>query len=76
MLSLIPVVLILFLAACGGPASPPAFTEGPRISFDQDSADAGEATPEQQVYYEFPFQNVGSAPLVISKVTAKTLEGC
>ena len=74
---------VLWLGACGAPTAEapsaptaPAFTGGPRIFFEQDSVYLGEATPEQQMYHEFRFQNVGDAPLVVHDTTAKVLEGC
>jgi hypothetical protein len=54
----------------------PLHTEGPRISFDEDSVYLGEATPEQEIHYEFHFQNIGDAPLVVHSARANTLEGC
>ncbi len=71
------VIGVLLLVACGAPATePPLFTGGPRISFEQDSVYLGEATPEEQIYYEFRFQNVGNAPLIIYNTFIEALEGC
>ena len=71
------VIGILLLSACGTPTTePPAFTGGPRISFEEDSVYLGEATPKQKIYYEFRFQNVGNAPLVIYNTPVVPLEGC
>ncbi len=78
------IIGVLLLSACGAPTTaPPAeapmapvFTEGPRISFEQDSVYLGEATPDQRMRYDFRFRNVGDAPLVVYGTTTKTLEGC
>lgn len=59
-----------------GGSTAPVYTEGPRISFDQDFVYLGEATPEQLMHYEFLFQNVGNAPLIVYDVSARTLQGC
>ena len=81
------VMGVLLFGACGAPTTaPPAeapptptapvFTGGPRISFEEDSVYLGEATPDQRMLYDFRFQNVGDAPLVVYGTTVKTLEGC
>ena len=71
------VIGILLLSACGASTpTAPVFTGGPRISFEQDSVYLGEATPEQRMNYEFRFQNVGDAPLIVYDTLAKALEGC
>lgn len=86
-LLLVLVVGILLLSACGAPttvpeaeAAPtptaPAFTGGPRISFDKDSVHLGKATPDQRLQYEFSFQNIGDAQLIVYDATIKLLEGC
>ena len=64
------VIGVLLLGACGTSST------APRISFDEDFVNLGEATPDQQIYYEFRFQNIGNAPLIISGTSEKTLEGC
>ncbi len=64
------VIGVLLLGACGAP------TTAPRISFDEDSVDLGEATPDQQIDYEFRFQNIGDAPLIVHDATVKLLKGC
>ena len=78
------VIGVLLLSACGASTTaPPAeaptapvYTGGPRISFEQDSVYLGEATPDQRMLYDFRFQNVGDAPLVVYGTTVKTLEDC
>ncbi len=83
----IMVIGILLLGACGTPTTAPAaeapptptapmFTGGPRISFEKDSVYLGEATPDQRMLYDFRFQNVGDAPLIIYEATIKILQGC
>ena len=70
------------MGACGAPTeapltpAAPLSTEGPRIFFDEDFIDLGEATPHQPLHAEFHFQNVGDAQLVVYDVTKETLEGC
>jgi hypothetical protein len=64
------VIGIILLGACSTPS------KAPRISFEQDSVNLGEATPDQPIDYEFRFQNIGDAPLIVYGVTVKTLEGC
>ena len=71
------VIGILLLSACGASSeTTPVFTGGPRISFDEDSVYLGEATAKQQINYEFRFQNVGNAQLIVYGTTQKVLEGC
>ena len=70
------VIGILLFSACGASTTAPVFTGGPRISFEQDSVYLGEATPNQRMNYEFRFQNVGDAPLIVYDTLAKALEGC
>lgn len=74
---LLPILVIgiLLLSACGAPAAS-VFIGGPRISFEQDSAYLGKATPNQQINYEFRFRNIGDAQLIVYGTTAKILEGC
>lgn len=67
--------LFLF-SSCASTEIAPAFEGGPRIFFDNDFIDLGEATPNQQLYAEFHFQNVGDAPLVLYDTTKQVLEGC
>ena len=71
---------VLFLSlSCSsrdGESTTPSYTEGPRISFDQESVYLGEATPEQQIHYEFHFQNVGNASLNMYIASVRTLRGC
>ena len=67
--------LFLF-SSCSSTEIAPAFEGGPRIFFDNDFIDLGEATPNQQLYAEFHFQNVGDAPLVLYGTTKQVLEGC
>ena len=71
-------VLFLSLSCSSGDggSTAPVNTEGPRISFDQDFVYLGEATPEQEMHYEFLFQNVGNAPLIVYDVSARSLQGC
>lgn len=54
----------------------PAFSGGPRIFFEEDFIDLGEATPEQKLHAEFRFQNIGDAPLAVYETTKEVLEGC
>ncbi len=55
----------------------PSAVNGPRISFDHDSADLGTLPLNQMFHYYFPFRNVGNAPLeIIGEPTIETLEGC
>ncbi len=83
-LLLILVIGILLLSACGAPTTAPSaeaptapvFTGGPRISFDEDFIYLGEATPDQKINYEFRFQNIGDAQLIVYGTTQKALEGC
>jgi hypothetical protein len=75
------LVALPLITACGADdeeeiTPTPTVTEEPRISFDEDSVYLGEATPEQLMHYEFRFQNIGNAPLVVHSARAKTLEGC
>ncbi len=70
------IIGALLLAACGAPSTAPVFTGGPRISFEQEFIDLGEATPEQRMHAEFRFQNVGDAPLIVYDTIRKSLEGC
>jgi hypothetical protein len=68
---------LLFISpACSSQETPAKFTGGPRISFDQESAYLGQATPSQRIEYEFRFRNIGDAALVIYQITSKTLLGC
>ncbi len=76
-LLLILVIGVLLLSACGSaPTTALLFTGGPRISFDQDSVYLGKATPDQRLQYEFSFQNIGDAQLIVYGATAKILAGC
>lgn len=55
----------------------PSVVDGPRISFDHNSADLGNLPLNQMFHYYFPFRNVGRAPLeIIGEPTIETLEGC
>ncbi|MFQ6077169.1 MAG: hypothetical protein ACE5Z5_13735 [Candidatus Bathyarchaeia archaeon] len=54
-----------------------SLVDGPRISFDYDSADLGNLPLNQMFHYYFPFRNVGNATLeIIGEPTIETLEGC
>ena len=68
-------VLFLF-SSCSSGEIVPAFEGGPRIFFDQDFIDLGEATPDQKMHAEFAFQNIGDAELVLYDTIRETLEGC
>ena len=65
-------------ASCSPADEGPTLSEGgvPRIVFEQEDVHFGEAAPADRVEYEFSFRNAGDAPLVISDISAKTLEGC
>lgn len=55
----------------------PSVIDGPRISFDHDSADLGNLPLNQMFHYYFPFRNIGNAPLeIIGEPIIETLEGC
>lgn len=55
----------------------PTAVDGPRISFDHDSADLGNLPLDQMFHYYFPFRNIGNAPLeIIGEPIIETLEGC
>jgi len=75
----------LVLVACGGDSesssSPDASSadtgiSGPRIHFDTEDVNLGQATPYESISHIFTFQNTGDAPLIINEVKKKTLEGC
>ena len=52
------------------------FTDGPRISFDEDSVDIGKVPVDIPINFVFRFTNVGNAPLDIINVWVKALRGC
>jgi hypothetical protein len=52
------------------PTAPTATaTDGPRISFDKDTFDAGKVPPGQAINHTFIFTNVGNQTLEVTKVT-------
>ncbi len=44
--------------------------------FAREAVNLGRVTAGERVRYDFHFRNVGNAPLTISDVTARVLEGC
>ncbi len=50
--------------------------EGPRMLFAREAVNLGRVASGERIQYDFRFQNVGDAPLVVSGATAKALEGC
>ncbi len=65
-------------ASCSPADEGPTLSQGggPRIVFEQEDVHFGEAAPADRIEYEFGFRNAGGAPLVISDISTKTLEGC
>ncbi len=50
---------------------------GSKIVFEEDSVDFGEIPYNRKVTHAFRFQNVGTAPLLLSShVTKKVIKGC
>lgn len=67
----------LFLSlSCSSTEALLTYSGGPRIFFDQDFVDLGEATPDQKIHTEFRIRNVGDEPLIIYDTTSRALEGC
>jgi hypothetical protein len=66
------------VASCSPAIEDPTSNEagGPRIVFEESDVGLGKAAPTDRIEYEFRFRNVGDAPLVISDISTKTLEGC
>ena len=74
-ISILGVLLLvtLGLTACGG--NEPSAGQ-PVIHFDQETVDVGIVSAGFVLDYSFNFTNQGDAPLKISDVGIKVLEGC
>ncbi len=44
--------------------------------FAREAVNLGRVTAGERVRYDFRFRNVGNAPLTITGVTVRVLEGC
>ncbi len=85
-LAAVPLVLLGILglfSACSSteleealPAVFPEPVEGSRMLFAREAVNLGKVDAGERVQYDFRFRNVGNAPLTITGVTAKVLEGC